>query len=144
MSGTLPHYMKMAAVAVVDLWMGSLLSYFVDKFFKDKFTYGDVTDTSGKWRHDLIAASAQSAVTVLAADQLRALLYPPNFDDPTGGVVFMMSILRQPDLWQKVYYVLEGAMTMLPKALQKEPILEEKPIEPAPYHHGLYGMNMEH
>lgn len=133
MSGTLPHYLKMALVAATDLFLGSSLAYLVDKIFRDKFTYEDPTDLSGKWKHDFLVASAQAALTILASDQLRGLVYPPEFQDPTGGVCYMMSILRQPSLWEKTNFVVEGGFMMLPRILKKEPLMEERPKEPEPF-----------
>lgn len=140
MSGTLPFYIKMGAVAAIDLWVGSTLAFIVDKFFHDKFTVNQA-DIETRWKHDLLWASVQAAVTVLSADQLRNMLYPPNFEDPTGGVVFMMTILRQPSFWEKVDFVVMGATRIIPEVLKQETVLmEEKVIEPGTFQNSLLSM----
>jgi hypothetical protein len=37
MSGTFLYYLKMAATAAVDLWMGVSVGYLTDRFFQDKY-----------------------------------------------------------------------------------------------------------
>lgn len=143
MSGTLAFYVKMMGVAALDLWLGTGLAMLLDKFFKDKFI--DTQDSpEARWKMALLSTTLQAGVTVISGDQLRNLLYPPNFDDPTGGIVFMMSILHQPHFWEKVDFVLNGIPMMVPLIMRQETNIiqegEEKVIEPKPYSNSIFNL----
>lgn len=101
MSGNMVYYLKMAAVASVDLLLGFGVAFASNSWFS-QFTSIDPTLTGWDrvWQEGLYAC-AQAASTVLVADEMRNLIYPPDFQDPTGGIIFMNALLQQPLLWSR-------------------------------------------
>jgi len=145
MSGSFPFYLKMALVGTVDLWTGSIVASLIERFFKDKGM--DSNDPMERWTQNFLWASLQAVTTVVAGDQLRNLIYPPGFDDPTGGLIFMHSLFQpQPSLWRKVDYVLEGAGTIVPEIFKQEKNIifrgEERTQEPKPYTNSIFTLGM--
>lgn len=122
MSGNLWFYIKMVAVSVADLWIGSTIGYLNDKFFADK--YNTATSPKDRFTQNILVASAQGATAVITSDQIRGLIYPPNFEDPTGGIVFIASLfLTQTNLWKRIDEIAAGFSTIMPEILLREKAL---------------------
>lgn len=102
MSGTLFYYAKMAAVASVDLLLGFGVSYVTNKWFRENTV---ISPDEGEWdkaKKEILFGCFQGVSTVLLGDELRNLVYPKNFQDPTGGVIFMLALGQQPLLWERM------------------------------------------
>lgn len=97
MSSKLSLMMKSSMVSLLDLAIGSTIAHLMGVFF--------TVDTKAA-NHSIPGLLAeiglQTVLTVLISDELRSLTYPEGFDDPTGGLVFIVSVFRQPTLWEKV------------------------------------------
>lgn len=103
MSGlTLLYYAKMALVASSDLILGYGVAYITNKWWAQntKIKPEDSQDKRGFM--STLYACGQATSTIFLGDELRNLLYPKDFEDPTGGVIFMVSLLQQPLLWDRI------------------------------------------
>lgn len=91
---------------VVDLAAGSFISNAINTFFFlhdppaagvtiPELEYTDFWKTAG-------FAAVQAVVTMLVAEEARNLLWNGGNDDPTAGVMFIVSLYQQPTLWAKL------------------------------------------
>lgn len=45
---------------------------------------------------------AQLSLTILSGLAVRRVTFPANLDDPTGGILFILSLFRQKNFWRNV------------------------------------------
>lgn len=100
MSGTLFYYGKMALVATVDLFLGAGVAYITNKWFQDNSRITGVEWDRAKL--DAFYCAFQGVSTIFLGDEVRNLVYPKDFQDPTGGVIFMLALSQQPVLWDRM------------------------------------------
>lgn len=89
----------------VDLVAGCTISALFNAFF----TMHDPLTPPGGGNPDffkiVLSTVVQVCGTVLAAEELRSLMWADPTSDPTGGVVFIGSLFLQPTLLAKIFAV---------------------------------------
>lgn len=50
----------------------------------------------------IFVSIVQGCLTMVAAEEMRTLLWSNPQDDPTGGVAFIVTLFQQPTLWARV------------------------------------------
>lgn len=117
---------KTIFVGTVDLCIGVLVSKFIDGLFnpveaenvnkktgdnKGEFSIKNtiktyVDDKSMDWRKGFWGyfwkAITQLSATLIAGLALRRITYPSTLQDPTGGILFVLSLFRQKNFWDNV------------------------------------------
>jgi len=103
MSGTLFYYAKMALVASTDLLLGFGVAYVTNKWFLEN---SRIKASESEWERakaEILWTCFQGVSTIFLGDEIRNLVYPKDFQDPTGGVIFMLSLSQQPLLWERLF-----------------------------------------
>lgn len=100
---SLSNTLKIIGISSVDLATGYAIAFFMDKVFTWKFPVSPVGISKERYGLKCFGyATVQAATTVLIGDSIRSAIYPPGFEDPTGGICFLASLLRQPSLFKKL------------------------------------------
>lgn len=90
---------KAIAIGMFDLAVGYLAGTVIDWPFSDKQKLLPIENVDAFWKV-LGLVLAETAVTAAALTGLRALMYPREMDDPTGGMFFAQAIMMaEPSLW---------------------------------------------
>lgn len=103
MSATVFYYAKMALVASADLLLGFGVAYVTNKWFMENTKINSDDDGWQRAQSEALFCGFQAASTIFLGDELRNLLYPKDFEDPTGGVIFMLALGQQPILWDRLH-----------------------------------------
>jgi hypothetical protein len=97
----------------VDLVLGTFTAQWVEKVMSllktEPTTFVDL----------LVRIFAQVTLTLWTGGESRGLLIDTNSFDPTGGIVFIASVFRQPTLWKNVDQAATEIHTWLSSILGK-------------------------
>jgi len=96
MSATLDRTTGIVGHTLIDLVTGTFVSTFVDAMFG----YVQITDQSSI--KVPIITMTQAVLTMLVAIELRDHIYDPETVDPTGGLMFIVTVFRQPNFWRRL------------------------------------------
>lgn len=65
-----------------------------------------VSGKSNEWRKTFWQLGwrvlVQLSITILSGLAVRRVTFPANMDDPTGGILFILSLFRQKNFWMNV------------------------------------------
>lgn len=95
MSEKLTQYVRTAFVGSLDMALGTLVATIVSSFFGEP-------GASDSWIKLLTEAWLQGMMTLLIGGELRSTTFPENYDDPTGGTMFMACVMNQPTFWARI------------------------------------------
>ena len=103
MSAPLFHYGKMIFTAAVDLWTGVTIGVISNWIFGKAYseTPEKEEEKTMHWIKNVTLCTLQAGLSLIAAESIRTTFFPPDFNDPTGGVVFTVAVfLPQSLLWK--------------------------------------------
>jgi hypothetical protein len=97
----LKFYGSIAFFASFDLVTGTAIAYLVNSIFKLPDTVGSLEEyDTTKWLKMVLELGIQALLTLFIGIELRNLFV--SVDDPTGGLLFILSVFRQPSFWARV------------------------------------------
>jgi len=96
MSQQLEHIAALSLHAGVDLFAGMSVSSLINLYFK-----AHAPSNSDNFKL-AFSSLVQAVLTVLVADELRNLFWENPQEDPTGGILFIVTLFQQPTLWAKM------------------------------------------
>jgi hypothetical protein len=95
------RYLKIPLVVVFDLVIGSSIAFIIGHLFKTPDTGGSLEELElRKWLEMALDTFVQALLTVFIGLELRSLI--ETVEDPTGALIFILSLFRQPSFWAKV------------------------------------------
>lgn len=98
---SLNFYLRVAFVGSFDLVAGTTIAYLVQNLFRDPQIVGPLNEIDvGKWFEIGLDLFVQCMLTLFIAVEIKRLFL--GFEDPTGGLLFILSVFRQPNFWAKV------------------------------------------
>lgn len=110
-SQMLSRYVKIALVGGLDLVMGTLISSLVSGVFAHVVT--PITLNAQTLPRYATLTFLQMVCTLILGHDLRLMAYSAQMEDPTGGILFILSLFRQPSFWQAVDAIRNTLWTMI-------------------------------
>lgn len=106
-TGEWKAYWHTSLSGLTDLVFGTTIATLLNGLFS-----GGVSGYSGTPEKPNIAiigldAAIQSTLTLIISTSLRSMIYSKDYDDPMGGILFILSVFRQPTFWNKVSAIQE-------------------------------------
>lgn len=97
----LMFYLTVAGVGSLDLVVGSAIAYIISALFKNPELVGSLDEFDlEKWLLMGLDLAAQGLLTLFVAVEFKNLFL--SWEDPTGGILFILSVFRQASFWAKV------------------------------------------
>jgi len=97
MSTEFQNLVSLCLHTCVDLLAGLAISKPLETFFAMQAH----TPPSNDFFKLLVSTLVQGCATMVAGDSLRKLMWANPGEDPTGGIVFVLALWKQPIFWTK-------------------------------------------
>lgn len=98
-------YLSIAGYGTVDVIIGTAIAYLIQQVFMQPVKGGYCLPKDLQaWVVLLIDTFFQAILTLFLGIETRNLFFgnPENFLDPTGGILFVLSLFRQQNFWEKI------------------------------------------
>ena len=93
-------YGKIAWVGAFDLVTGVTISEVIGACFgKDLLP---TQPTLSNFFYLVFEIALQMVLTLWVSEEVRTFFLGEDFEDPTSGILFMLSVFRQPNFWKRV------------------------------------------
>lgn len=97
----LMFYLRVALVGSMDLVVGTLIAYLIGGLFKNPNLVGSMEEYDlEKWLLMGADLAFQGLLTLFIAVEFKNIFF--EWEDPTGGILFILSVFRQQSFWAKV------------------------------------------
>lgn len=98
---TIGFYTRVAGFGVFDLVAGTAIGYLVGGLFKKPAEQLNLSEIDlREWLGLGLELLFQGLLTLFIGVELRSIF--TGSEDPTGGILFILSVFRQPSFWDKV------------------------------------------
>lgn len=98
-------YIRIAGIGAADVILGTAIAYTIQPIFTTpvKGDYVLPKDISN-FVVLLLDTFFQAIFTLFLGIEVRNIIFPnpEGTSDPTGGILFVLSLFRQPNFWQKI------------------------------------------
>lgn len=112
-------YAALSGFGFLDLVVGSVIAYTVETIFgRDQ----DVVIPTGGAQFFFLVLDIflQGTLTLWLGEELRALVFPVDVVDTTGGILFILSLFRQPAYWSKVSTAIDYLAGVMSNGFKKK------------------------
>lgn len=93
-------YGKIVYAAAFDLISGVTISEIMGACFGKELLSSNPTLSS--FFYIVFEITLQMVLTLWISEEVRQFFLGENFEDPTGGILFILSVFRQPNFWKRV------------------------------------------
>lgn len=100
MSSTMAKFGKITWVGMFDLVTGVTIAEIMNAVFPRK-----VLPNQPTWEqifYLIFEIFLQGILTLFVGEEIRSFFLGDAFEDPTGGILFILSVFRQPGFWARV------------------------------------------
>lgn len=98
MSQQLEKLVSICLHTSIDGTIGTFIAYAINTLF----ALQEKKDPTPSLVSMIFVSLVQGCLTMVAAEEMRNLLWNNPQDDPTGGVAFIVTLFQQPTLWARV------------------------------------------
>lgn len=94
------NFGKIAYAATFDLISGVTISMVMTSVFGNEILPNEPSVTQVFYM--LFEIALQGLLTIFISAEIRDFFLGKDFEDPTGGILFILSVFRQPNFWRRV------------------------------------------
>lgn len=100
MASTATRYSSVALVGLWDLVSGVAIAEVMSAVFGSEVLPKNPTLSNVFYL--VFEVALQAVLTLWVGEEIRGVSLGENFVDPTGGILFILSVFRQPNFWARV------------------------------------------